>query len=336
MACWLMTMCRVYLILPSKTLARFLFMGRKYAGINKKLIIDIFYFRSKYNITDLLSIKNLSNILLNLARSHLIVFVSAPVTLSRLIIYLISKLFRKRVINYWIGTDVLLLNSYIGTFLKAIFNNDINITVSSWLASELLMHKVRVDAIYPIVPPDLLALLKIPIKDREKAILVYIPSVQRLNFYYGPLILKLAKLLPATKFYLVGISKEDLQKVFRRIPKNVEALGWRSRAELINLYQRVPILLRFTVHDGLPNMVLEALAFRLFVFTNVPIQDDALIYFPKIDIKNIASKIKMYLDNNTLINDKAPNLLRRKYDPRKVYQGLYNYLFSLCLRFHKK
>ena len=94
-------------------------------------------------------------------------------------------------------------------------------------------------------------------------VLAYLPD-DRADFYGGQVIYAAARQLPEIPFAVVA----GTQKRQPAIP-NVRYLGWVS--DIAPLYEQYPILLRAARHDGLPKMVLEALAFGNQVIFEYPL-----------------------------------------------------------------
>ncbi len=85
--------------------------------------------------------------------------------------------------------------------------------------------------------------------------LTYVPP-DRLEFYGFSRVLSLARRRPGDLFQVLSMSAEDAKGV--DLPPNVQLLGWRD--DVPQLIAKSHGLLRLTQHDGLPNLVVEALA----------------------------------------------------------------------------
>lgn len=164
-------------------------------------------------------------------------------------IYLyLAKIFNKKVISHWIGTDVLLAKEN-KNFNKVLKYIDCNLTCSPVLKEEL--KEIGIDAIeIPIVPNwNNTNYSKLP---NKHAILVYLPEKKE-EFYGLEYVKYVAEKYPELKFYIVA-NNNDILKL-----KNVEFLGRLSHEEMEKLYDKITILLRMPKHDGLSLMLMEAL-----------------------------------------------------------------------------
>jgi len=90
-------------------------------------------------------------------------------------------------------------------------------------------------------------------------VLSYVAPTRK-EFYGWSKILHLAKEFPDVEFWILRLKDEDVDAV---VPENVKLLGWREDVE--DLLLQAHCLLRLTDHDGLPNMVVEALSFGKYV-----------------------------------------------------------------------
>ena len=165
---------------------------------------------------------------------------------------IIAKLLGKKVVRYWVGSDVLKVISSKKTMLKAKFLNfftDKHLATSEILVKEL--KSIGIDAEWlPIVPENLTPSIE-PFPDKF-TVLSYLPDDRR-AFYGSKIIYKLAEEFPNIRFLVVAGTAEKQKKM-----QNIEYLGWQEDMELI--YRQSTVLIRMTEHDGLSKMVLEALA----------------------------------------------------------------------------
>jgi len=171
------------------------------------------------------------------------------------LIYIISKLLGKKVIVHWIGTDVWFVASNkewsINTLLRKIAYRmvDLHLAVSKALANEL--KPLGIDAIVVPLIPDMPLLQEDITWPSENVVLVYLPE-KRPEFYGSSIVFRLAEELPQIKFLIVAHTGEGAPHL-----PNIEYLGWIN---LETIWRQVKIYLRLTKHDGLPNMIIEALA----------------------------------------------------------------------------
>lgn len=123
-----------------------------------------------------------------------------------------------------------------------------HLAVAPWLAAELRTVDIRA-AVTPFVTPVRYELRARP---APPAVLTYLPD-DRADFYGAPVVYALARRFPDVPFAVVAGTQEKQPAI-----PNVTYLGWVTG--MAPLYEQYPILLRVARHDGLPKMVLEALA----------------------------------------------------------------------------
>lgn len=94
----------------------------------------------------------------------------------------------------------------------------------------------------------------------------YIP-VNSFEFYGGPLFLECSKKMPGKKFLLIVKDSKEIDHAFaRQFPGNVHLIPEVPFEDMQQLLADSKVLLRFTRHDGLSLMVLEALLAQMHVF----------------------------------------------------------------------
>jgi len=175
----------------------------------------------------------------------------------------IKKLQRysKPIFYHWIGTDVYRFindNLFKRNLKKIIINSSIvfNLVVSENLKREL--EKFGINS-------RILALTKLrvinnlPPMPSKFSVLSYIPQ-KRWDFYSGELINELSSRLTDIDFHLLAVGKKHSGK------PNVFYYNFVEDSS--SFYKISSVLLRFTLHDGLPKMVLEALSYGRQVLWN--------------------------------------------------------------------
>ncbi len=81
---------------------------------------------------------------------------------------------------------------------------------------------------------------------------------QRIKIKGFDIFIKVAEKMPKIKFIIVGINKAVIKKYFK-LPPNVEIIGKIPQKELIKYYQKAKIYAQFSIREGLPNVVCEAM-----------------------------------------------------------------------------
>lgn len=167
-------------------------------------------------------------------------------------LWALSRAMGKRTVNHWVGTDVLLalqderhrrMAGQAARFIQR------HLAVAPWLAEELSSIHLRAE----IAPYTTATRYEQRLAAGQPGVLAYLPD-ERADFYGAEIVYAAARQLPDVPF---GVAAGTAGRQ-PAIP-NVTYLGWID--DMRPLYERYPILLRVARHDGLPKMVLEALAY---------------------------------------------------------------------------
>lgn len=155
------------------------------------------------------------------------------------------------VIFHWIGSDVSKALSHmtgraVAKVCKWSRLIKLHLAQAPWLAEELSTMRLRAK-VFPLIPELGTDLLPLP---EHPSVLIYLPE-RRFEFYGGLIVEKLATEFPEVRFVVVGSYRQTV------IP-NLSYLPWQR--EMRRVWEETGILLRVAKHDGLPWMVLEALA----------------------------------------------------------------------------
>jgi len=178
--------------------------------------------------------------------------------------YLFAHLRGKGTVCHWAGTDVLLVlrNPLHRWWFCAIINRciDRHLVVSENLGEELATLGVKTQHI-PLISD--MAWGNVQPLPEQFTVLAYLP-VKRGYFYGAPVVYKVAERNPQWKVYIVGRGPTPHGKAL----PNVSELG--TGVDMSKVYPKVSVLVRPTVHDGLPRMVLEALSWGRYVVFSRP------------------------------------------------------------------
>jgi hypothetical protein len=156
-------------------------------------------------------------------------------------------------VRWWVGTDVLqCLRS--GSMAAAARTLDAAIDLNIAAAPHLVDELATIGITAAHVPSvcELPALDEAPPPALPRAVLVYLPT-DRQDFYGRAATVAAIEANPDLRFVVVGDEAHSLAG-----HANVTSLGWVE--DMDGLWSEIGVLLRLTEHDGLPRMVLEALA----------------------------------------------------------------------------
>ena len=174
----------------------------------------------------------------------------------------LASMLQKPTLAVWIGSDVYRLKleknqmAKLGKYREYI---TASIADSPVLVEELAEMDIKAEWVPTISKKMLYQPLPIP---EPLSILVYL-TPQRHPFYGSAIIARVIELLPDIKFNIVG--GYDFGG---NIPKNVTIAGYVDN--MGEIYKQSYILLRPTLHDGLSQMVLEALGRGRQVIWSMP------------------------------------------------------------------
>jgi hypothetical protein len=169
-----------------------------------------------------------------------------------------AGLLGKTIVRWWVGSDVLHLfeQARWQTGAKTLDRfTAVNIAVAPHLVKELA--DIGIQSRY--VPSIVLmngATSDIGKNPLPQAVLIYLPE-NRLEFYGAQVCEKIIKTNSDIQFKIVGDDTHSLAGY-----ENVESFGW---VDMQSVWPEVGALLRITRHDGMPRMVLEALAMGKYV-----------------------------------------------------------------------
>lgn len=207
-------------------------------------------------------------------------------------LFVTAKMVGKRIALFWIGTDVLHAGSSHRRWAARIQRLvDLNLTVTPELRDELLTLGIPAHVV-PIVS-DLSSIEVQPLPEGQ-TVLSYLPPAEH-RFYGSELVRDLARKLPDTQFVVVGGWHDPAP------PANVKCLGFVR--DMAAVYRRCSVLVRLTPHDGLPKMLLEALAYGRNVVWSRPFPHCHVAHHP-------AEALELLL---ALRNQTHPNLEGARY-----------------------
>jgi len=220
-----------------------------------------------------------------------------------------ARVLGKQTINHWVGTDVLIaledprsrrMARQAVRFIRR------HLTVAPWLAQELRTVGITADII-PLVTPVYYGLRARP---APAGVLAYLPD-DRAGFYGSEIVYAAARRLPGIPFAVVAGTQEKQPAI-----PNVRYLGWVR--DMAPLYEKFPILLRVARHDGLPKMVLEALAYGNQVIFEYPF---AGCRYARTEAEAVAA-IETIIAEGCPVNETGHQIVQEHYRHDKLVAGL--------------
>jgi hypothetical protein len=168
--------------------------------------------------------------------------------------------FGKPIIKHWVGSDVLRAGER-AVLEQNEFNHIEHWADAPWLADELRAKGIdaSVVGLSPVaeVPP-------IPMPDAPLTVLTYLPE-DKFEFYGAQIVYDLARRLPDVRLLVLASERRN-----RPAPPNVEFLGYHQDMEAV--YARCHVLVRLADHDGMSQMVLEALGHGRYAVWNYALE----------------------------------------------------------------
>ena len=167
-------------------------------------------------------------------------------------------LFRKPIVKHWLGSDTMRVHDP-EVRRQCASPLVTNWADAPWLVDELATEGIsgHVVGLSPIVASD-----DMPMPDGPLKVLWFLPE-DRFEFYGGQMALSVARSMPDVRFLFVGSEQRG-----RPAPPNVEYAGFME--DIDRAYARTHVLVRMADHDGLSQMVLEALNHGRYVIWNYP------------------------------------------------------------------
>lgn len=228
----------------------------------------------------------------------------------------IARLFHKKVIIHWIGTDVV---DYKKSKLQKMIRNSANLHLacSSLIAEELSEYEIKAKVV-PIVPLEMD--FELSIMPNKHAALFYLPT-GREDFYGIKYLEYLSKKYINVDFYVVGNEKKEFNQ------SNIINLGKISLKQMNELYDKISILVRIPEHDGLSIMLLEALLRGKQVLY---CYDFPFTYHVK-SLLDADKCMKKITSEKPKLNIEGRNYVLEEYDLTTIKEKLYKLLTEECI-----
>jgi glycosyltransferase involved in cell wall biosynthesis len=169
--------------------------------------------------------------------------------------YLVAKIFRKKVVVHWIGTDVLKSQkktNFVVRWLRQLTYKLIDLHLTDFKPLQDELKSIGINSyVIPLIA-DINVNQQILWPPDANRIFVYLPEFRE-EFYNNRIIFQLAQAMPDVEFLITQHSGKNAPQL-----ANVKYLGWLP--DIDQVWNEVKILIRITDHDGLSHSVLEALS----------------------------------------------------------------------------
>ena len=223
--------------------------------------------------------------------------------MSPLIYKFIEQNFKhKKIIAWWIGTDVLHSIIYRLDFSKV---NIKHICVHERLQTEL--KTINVDS--KVVPLIADKIADIPFPEKP-GVLLYIPD-EREVFFNLNVLLNIIRKNPDIDFYVYGRKKAI--KGF----SNLYNVGMIYGNDKIELYKKISLYIRIPFHDGLPNSMIEMLTNGRRVIHNYPYSYVDFLCSNMDDLNSMVNKLY-----NKSLEKEALEYYRSNYNITVMHKSL--------------
>lgn len=238
--------------------------------------------------------------------------------------WVIAKFLKnKRVIYYWIGTDVLDASRQYKLGRNSIFSyayrDNIHFSNAPWLRDELRQIGIESDLVlFPVgkVLPPALTGIEWP---SRFAILAYVPD-GRSAFYGGDVLMEAARRLPSIDFLVVGGCGSWLQQK----PANVTFLGYvQDMGRVIN---QVHVVVRQVEHDAIGGTVREGLFYARHIIYSYPLPHTHCVSWGDVDaLCNCLTALYAKFEQGFLSpNIKGREYATREWEPEKLLNAFFD------------
>lgn len=221
---------------------------------------------------------------------------------------------KNRVVMLWSGSDVLFAKDELAKGkMDPWVVGRVHWAVSPWLAKEVRelgvdCEHVQVSFVDPFKP--------VPLPEKF-SVLVYTPSLSKADLYGLDLILEVARRLPSVEFKLVGLEEGRIADP----PPNLKVF---TRVDLTAFYERATVIWRPVRHDGLPFMVLEALARGRHVLYSYPLNGCIQVTGAEMACRELERLRDLHESRKLPLNETGREYVAREYNPEKVRAEILN------------
>lgn len=257
--------------------------------------------------------------------SDVFFLVFAHTSYKFIIFFLIPAwLLKKRLYIEWIGSDVLdLMQSKRRNLKGKLFNRlAVNLCECQWICDELKDCGVTAK-VGPYISFSTLFKKQITLKKESPStainknfICTTYAGQGRESLYSIPEIIEVVKDMQYVELHILGHNGENQPRF-----KNVFFHGWVSQDEVLKIYNKTDLFIRFTKHDGLSYSVLEAMSLGLNVAYSYNLPETFLLK-SKDSLKEIIEKLNMKKnETGDISNNKAKNYIYKNFIENKTSEN---------------
>lgn len=235
--------------------------------------------------------------------------------------------FKKNVplIINWAGSDVLKsLDAYRnGNFQQHYIDKPVHFCEAEWIQDELKEMNIDAEIVYFAISEGAVDLK--PVSSEQFTILSYIPE-RRTDFYGLPTLLRMAEQFPDIRFLVAG-SDEKVLEEGTILPNNMKMLGWVKN--MPEVFQQAHACMRFTEHDGLSNVIREALSHGKQVLYKYPFKH--CLHCPDESVlkQQIEGLKKRFEDGEDLTNKAGAEFIQTTFEREAVLSNLIKKITSV-------
>ena len=223
-----------------------------------------------------------------------------------------KSLGKTKIIILWCGTDALYAKDELAQGKKDPWvMGHVHWAVSPWLAEEVralgvVCEYVQTSFVDPVSPTPL---------PEKFSVLVYAPTLKKANLYGLDLVLNVAKRLPSIEFKLVGLQE-------RNLPGCSSNLRVYGHVDVAPFYDQATVLWRPVRHDGLPFMVLEALARGRHVLYSYSLPGCVQVTSAEAACSELERLRDLHSSHSLALNEQGRQIVARDYSPEVVRSRL--------------
>jgi hypothetical protein len=227
--------------------------------------------------------------------------------------HVVARLLRKPRVLHWVGSDVQALKD--PRVVRSIGRGSVrHLAEVDWIVDELRGFGVRA-SLAPL-PPRLTPPDEVSALPERFTVLLYIPK-SRAEFYGRREYERLFRAFAGKpiRFLIVGGGE-----CFSPSGADVRSLGWS--ADLRRVYEQTTVLLRFTQHDGLSLMTLEALCCGRHVLWTQRFPFSTLVRTYDDCEREISALLERHLQGRLEPQREAARVVRQTYDARRCIEHI--------------